>query len=88
MPKDAAARRSHAKEVLRLSEKLFRKDIEPSCSYCAHGADIGADTVICIKKGPVPADGACKKFQYDPFRRRPPEPKKLDFSAPDGGFSL
>lgn len=61
-----------------MSEKLFRKDIEPCCDYCCHGSDIGGGDLVCIKKGIVRSDGACSKFSYDPFKRRPPEPKKLD----------
>lgn len=62
---------------------LFRKNIEPSCSYCRHGSNLGQGNLICIKKGIVQGDSSCPKFSYDPFRRRPPEPKKLNLK----GFS-
>jgi len=61
-----------------MSDKLFRKNIEPSCSYCSHSSDIGGGDLVCIKKGIVRSDESCPKFSYDPFRRRPPEPKKLE----------
>ena len=51
---------------------LFNKNIEPSCSYCKHGNIIGDTEVICIKKGVVSSAGSCKKFIYEPLKRRPP----------------
>jgi len=64
-----------------MSDKLFRKDIEPCCSYCQHGSEIGGGDLICVKKGIVRSDESCSKFSYDPFKRRPPEPKKLDLKS-------
>ena len=48
---------------------LFRKDIDPRCAYCARGSRIGEDKVACVKRGIV---------VYDPLRRVPPRPMKLD----------
>ena len=62
---------------------LFRKKIEPNCSYCAHGAKIGEGQILCAKKGTVPAGGKCLSFRYDPIKRIPPRPKALDFSKYD-----
>lgn len=68
---------------------LFRKKIEKSCLYCAHGTVIDGEQVLCIKKGVVPLDGKCRKFAYDPCKRIPPKPKALDFSKYDEeDFSL
>ncbi len=64
-----------------MSDKLFRKNIEPSCSYCNHGSDIGGGEIVCIKKGVVREYDSCPKFSYDPFKRRPPEPKMLDLKG-------
>jgi hypothetical protein len=61
-----------------MASELFRKNIEPACCYCSHGTDLGSDSVMCIKKGVVSSGYSCPKFSYDPFMRRPPEPKKLD----------
>ncbi len=68
---------------------LFRKKIEPSCSYCQSGARISDTEVACLRRGIVSAQGSCRKFKYDPLRREPPHPEKLDaakFSQED--FSL
>lgn len=61
--------------------KLFRADIEASCEYCAHGTDIGGGNVACVKRGVLPMSDGCSKFSYDPLKRRPPVPKKLDTGA-------
>ena len=58
---------------------LFRKKIERSCIYCANGTMIDDEQVLCVKKGVVPVDGKCRKFDYDPCKRIPAKPKALDF---------
>lgn len=68
---------------------LFRKKIERSCSYCAYGTQLGSKQVLCIKKGVVGLEGACRKFSYDPCKRIPPRPKALDFDKyNDEDYSL
>ncbi|MDD6199685.1 MAG: hypothetical protein PUB93_00235 [Firmicutes bacterium] len=58
---------------------LFRKKIEKSCAYCAHGAKLDEEQVLCVKKGVVPLCGCCRRFAYDPCKRIPPKPKAPDF---------
>ena len=48
---------------------LFRKKIEPRCSYCARGGRANDHEVICAKKGIVPAESHCGAFRYDPLKR-------------------
>ena len=62
---------------------LFRKKIEPSCSYCTRSAKLADGQVLCSKKGVVAAEGKCAAFRYDPFKRIPPKVKALDFSKYD-----
>ena len=57
---------------------LFRKKIEPRCSYCARGGRANDHEVICAKKGIVPAESHCGAFRYDPLKRVPPRPAKLE----------
>ena len=57
---------------------LFRKKIDPRCAYCAKGRTIGEDRVACVKKGIVAPESHCASFSYDPLRRVPPRPVKLD----------
>ena len=57
---------------------LFRKDIEPRCAYCAQGVRINETQVACVKKGIVPAESHCGAFRYDPLKRVPPRPAKLE----------
>lgn len=75
-------------------KKLFnKKDISPSCSYCVHGRFApDKESVLCYKKGIVGIDYACRKFKYDPLKRKPIRPRPIekfeesDFSLDD--FSL
>ena len=57
---------------------LFRKKIEPRCAYCAKGSQISEEEVACVKRGIVPAGYHCGSFRYDPLRRVPPRPVKLE----------
>ena len=59
---------------------LFRKKIEPNCSYCTRGTRLTAGQILCAKKGLVADGGKCMSFRYDPFKRIPKKAKALDFS--------
>ena len=50
---------------------LFRKKIERSCLYCKYSTKLDEDRLLCAKKGIVMADGECRRFRYDPFKRVP-----------------
>ena len=68
---------------------LFEKTMDPRCSYCSRSARLDDETVMCIKKGVVPAGYHCRGFQYDPLKRVPPRPAAPDFSRlKDEDFSL
>lgn len=68
---------------------LFRKSIEPRCTYCQRGAEVDEDHVICAKKGIVSAGSHCRFFKYDPLKREPSAPAVPDFSKlDDEDFSL
>lgn len=60
--------------------KLFRKNIEPRCAYCARGARIGDGHVACVKRGVVADTDKCPAFRYDPLRRMPSRPAELNTS--------
>ena len=57
---------------------LFRKNIEPRCAYCGKGSQINDTEVACVKKGIVAAEYHCRAFCYDPLKRVPPRPVKLE----------
>lgn len=62
---------------------LFRKKIEPCCSYCLHCTKLNNEQILCSKRGLMPVDGKCRKFTYDPCKRIPGKEKALDFSQYD-----
>lgn len=45
--------------------------------------------MVCVKKGVVSADGACRRFRYDPLKRVP-EPAGMDLpmGREDADYSL
>ncbi|MEG0765210.1 MAG: hypothetical protein RRY65_01620 [Pseudoflavonifractor sp.] len=59
---------------------LFGKTIEPRCAYCMRSTMLDEKSVLCIKKGIVPAGQHCHAFKYDPLKRTPPKPIAPDFS--------
>lgn len=70
-------------------KKLFQEKIEPRCVYCARGALLEEERILCPKKGVVSAGDFCGRFQYDPLKRIPPKPVGLDISGlEDEDFSL
>ena len=58
--------------------KLFRKNIDPRCAYCQRGQQVNEREVACVKKGIVAAEYHCRAFSYDPLKRVPPRPVKLE----------
>lgn len=60
--------------------KLFRKNIEPRCAYCARGARIDDGHVACVKRGVVADTDKCPAFRYDPLHRMPSRPAELNTS--------
>lgn len=57
---------------------LFSRKIEPSCSYCRLGTNIGNGEVACVRRGITSAGSCCKRFIYDPLKREPERPQFLD----------
>lgn len=57
---------------------LFRKKMEPRCAYCKKGATLSETEVACVKRGIVDAAHHCSAFCYDPLKRVPPRPVKLE----------
>lgn len=79
--------------VIELKKLFNKKDVTPACSYCAHGRFApNNESVLCMKKGVVDLDFSCKKFKYDPLKRKPLRPRAIekfeeaDFALSD--FSL
>lgn len=68
---------------------LFRKTIEPRCSYCERSAALENGDYICAKKGIVSEGYHCRHFVYDPLKRQPVAPAVPDFSrVSEEDFSL
>lgn len=67
---------------------LFDKNVERICAFCRHSCDFDDRNVLCCKKGPVPHRHSCRRFRYDPLRRRPAPAAPLKKALPDEAFCL
>jgi hypothetical protein len=67
-----------------MAKKLFGKNIEPACEYCAFGK-ITSDRkmVACEKCGIVAPFYSCRKYYYDPLKRVPKKANKLSSYGED-----
>jgi len=59
---------------------LFRKKIQPACTYCTYAAKLEDGRILCAKKGIREEDDKCFRFRYDPTKRIPLKARALDFS--------
>ncbi|MDR1927327.1 MAG: hypothetical protein LBQ33_01640 [Oscillospiraceae bacterium] len=52
---------------------LFRwKDFPPACEYCRQGKPSpDGSSVLCAEKGVMRKQSHCRRFRYDPLKRRP-----------------
>ncbi len=62
-----------------MKQKLLnRKKYSPECSFCQHGKlSADGESVLCVKKGVMMTDSSCRKFVYDPLKRKPKKSPKL-----------
>lgn len=53
--------------------KMSVPDIEPSCAVCEYATLLrdSPGQVLCAKRGVVAEDHICRRFMYDPLKRRP-----------------
>lgn len=67
-----------------MTKALFDSQMVPKCRYCAYGmlASSGQN-VLCPKKGVVSNDYFCRRFQYDPLKRKPQKPIRQTFQKED-----
>ncbi|MCQ2452415.1 MAG: immunoglobulin kappa light chain variable domain-containing protein [Oscillospiraceae bacterium] len=58
--------------------KLFNKHMEPRCEYCRHGEAISeGESIVCLHVGISSPSDSCRRFVYDPTRRRPEPPARF-----------
>lgn len=68
-----------------MKQKLFNsKNYAAKCGTCQFSRITEDGAVLCDKKGAVAFDDSCRKYQYDPLRRKPEQPMiHTDFSPED-----
>lgn len=65
---------------------LFNRMIPPSCSYCRYGTLIGVGEVACLKRGITSVCGSCRNYFYDPLKREPERPERLNAGGHSEAF--
>ena len=70
------------------TRKLFRRNIEPFCTYCKRANSINAKHCTCSKYGVVEKNYSCRHFDYDPLKRVPAKPALLKTNFNDEDFKL
>ena len=59
-----------------MRKKLLGNDVAPACQYCVYGEPCAVDgEILCPKRGVMRAESSCRKFSYDPLKRRPDRPQ-------------
>lgn len=67
--------------------KLCRQDIEKICAYCEFSAtSFKGDNILCKKYGAVEKTHTCKRFKYNPLKRKPPSRVQIRKNYDFGGF--
>ena len=64
---------------------LNDRDDAPQCGWCEHGRLLdGDDEVLCPRHGVMALDDSCRKYKYDPLKRKPKKVKlNTDFDESD-----
>ena len=55
-----------------MQRREFSNDSARVCANCEKASLlVDGDSVLCSKNGVVPAGETCRKYKYDPLKRRP-----------------
>lgn len=70
----------------RRKKQLFGANIAPNCTYCQHNHGVEREVICSLKK--TPEDHCCKKFIYDPLKRKPKVAPALNKTFKKEDFQL
>jgi hypothetical protein len=60
------------------------KKYDPSCALCLHGKPApDGSCVLCSLRGVMRPNSSCKKYEYDPIKRRPDRTPQLPEFDPE-----
>ena len=62
---------------------LEKKKYLAACEHCKHGRlSPDEQSVLCVKNGIVELDDKCRRYSYDPLKRRPKKPLLINRADP------
>ncbi|MCQ2463929.1 MAG: hypothetical protein MJ177_11130 [Clostridia bacterium] len=72
-----------------MKQKIINsKAYAPRCEYCLHGKlTADGESVLCIKKGVMLPESSCRKYEYDPLKRKPKK-RTVKSEFVDSDFSI
>ena len=72
------------RNVFSSKKALFGGSIAPACEYCGHGRPAtDQKMILCKKRGVVSPYYKCRRFLYDPLKRKPRQRPKLPAFSPE-----
>ena len=70
--------------VICLANAFFNKNTKKACLWCEFGRTTQySDDVFCTFKGVKNGFDCCRKYKYDPLKRRPESSTPSDNYSPD-----
>ena len=68
-----------------MRQKLFnQKDRTPQCATCVHAIAVEGDPeLLCAREGVVQETDVCRRYEYDPLKRRPVKHRLGDDYSPE-----
>ncbi|MGN0464399.1 MAG: hypothetical protein ACI4GA_06880 [Acutalibacteraceae bacterium] len=68
-----------------MKQKLINKNSYVKvCENCANGRlSADKDRVLCVRCGIMRLDSTCRDYKYDPLKRQPKRPKKIEKFSED-----
>lgn len=67
-----------------MAKSMFDKTLPKRCEYCVFGTKSDfSDDVLCKKYGITHFSDSCRKYKYDPLKRKPKSAKPSDNYNPE-----
>ena len=61
-----------------------KAEISPQCALCEEGRPSpDGKKVLCLRRGIMKPDDVCRRFSYDPLKRKPKQPPKRKYDSSD-----
>ena len=68
-----------------MKRKLLNvKEQTPQCATCVHARVVEGDAqLLCVRDGVVEATDVCRRYEYDPLKRKPVKHRLAGWFTPE-----